>query len=340
MTLIPFRFPMPISTTGQLNQILKETSRAFYLSLAILPEYSRHPLSLGYLLARAADTVADSETTDQACRRHTLHELQSALLNPSQYEHIDLVAYVPEHQGEQRLLRSVPRLFQELSDCPEGERHAIAGVVHTLIEGMLWDQQLFAGEPREEGLSERELERYTYLVAGCVGPFWSQVCAGPDPRTAGLLSQGWIDTAVEFGKALQWVNILRDIPRDQREGRFYLPKLERTEFAPAFSRGCRRALLAFSSALNYPVQYPAARLRDRIATFLPLVLGLRTLCKLWEDGGPRQGHRVKVTRTEVMMWMVLSPFLTFFDAAYHTVTARLYQRAARALQTWEKCNLS
>lgn len=333
---------MPISTTGQLNQILKETSRAFYLSLAILPEYSRRPLSLGYLLARAADTVADSETTDEAGRRQTLRALQSALLNPSQGMEVDLVAYVPEHEGEQRLLRSVPALYQELEECPETERHSIVGVVHTLIEGMLWDQQLFAqaAAPREEGLSEEELERYTYLVAGCVGPFWSQACAGPDPRTCGLLSQAWTETAIEFGKALQWVNILRDIPKDQLQARFYLPKLERADFTAAFSRGCRRALEAFSSALNYPVQYPAVRLRDRIATFLPLVLGLRTLCKLWQDGGPRQGHRVKVTRTEVMAWMVLSPFLTFFDAGYHMVTARLYQSALSALETWEKNNLS
>ena len=327
--------------TGQLNHILKETSRAFYLSLAILPEYSRRPLSLGYLLARAADTVADSETTDEAGRQLTLRAMQSALLNPAQAGEVELVAYVPEHEGEQRLLRSVPALFQELQQCPESERHSIVGVVHTLIEGMLWDQHLFAdpGDPREEGLSEEELERYTYLVAGCVGPFWSQVCAGPDPRTAGLLSPNWTDTAVEFGKALQWVNILRDIPRDQSQGRYYLPKLERGDFAPAFSRGCRRALRAFSSALNYPVQYPAVRLRDRMATFLPLVLGLRTLCKLWQDGGPRQGHRVKVTRTEVLTWMALSPFLTFFDAGYHLVTARLYQSAVGALETWEKCNL-
>src|SRR5438552_1481617 len=43
-----------------LRDLLRQVSRSFYLSLAILPRPLREPVGLAYLLARAADTVADT----------------------------------------------------------------------------------------------------------------------------------------------------------------------------------------------------------------------------------------------------------------------------------------
>src|SRR3989442_2036157 len=43
-----------------LGDLLRQVSRSFYLSLAILPRPLREPIGLAYLLARAADTVADT----------------------------------------------------------------------------------------------------------------------------------------------------------------------------------------------------------------------------------------------------------------------------------------
>src|SRR5947209_4293665 len=45
---------------GLLGDLLRQVSRSFYLSLAILPRPLREPIGLAYLLARAADTVADT----------------------------------------------------------------------------------------------------------------------------------------------------------------------------------------------------------------------------------------------------------------------------------------
>jgi len=42
------------------RKVLKDVSRSFYLSLRFLPEGFRTPTSLGYLLARASDTIADA----------------------------------------------------------------------------------------------------------------------------------------------------------------------------------------------------------------------------------------------------------------------------------------
>src|SRR5256885_11227494 len=40
--------------------ILARVSRSFYLSIRLLPKKLRDPVSLGYLLARASDTIADT----------------------------------------------------------------------------------------------------------------------------------------------------------------------------------------------------------------------------------------------------------------------------------------
>ena len=43
-----------------LGSLLRQVSRSFYLSLAVLPRSLREPIGLAYLLARAADTIADT----------------------------------------------------------------------------------------------------------------------------------------------------------------------------------------------------------------------------------------------------------------------------------------
>lgn len=43
-----------------LGPLLKGVSRSFYLTLRVLPAGMRDPIGLAYLLARAADTIADT----------------------------------------------------------------------------------------------------------------------------------------------------------------------------------------------------------------------------------------------------------------------------------------
>lgn len=319
--------------SDNLNQILKETSRAFYLSLAILPPAARRSLSLAYLLARAADTVADSEAEEGTDRAKTLRQLQECLREPGLAESVELHPYRPRHAGEQRLLEQWPALLAELQSSSPLQSSEISDVVHTLIDGMLWDQELFEDSP-VAGLSATELEKYTFLVAGCVGPFWSQSCAEGDPELQVLLSDEHREMAVEFGKALQWVNILRDIPKDQEQGRYYLSPMGSVEFGQQFFAGSHRALRAFRMAILYPHLFPSGYLRHRLAVILPLVLGLRTLEKLFQTG-PRQGVRTKVSRKEVFFWLGLgtlcapvSPLLTWILRYLHT-------RAESALKTLE-----
>ncbi|HXH83901.1 MAG TPA: squalene/phytoene synthase family protein, partial [Candidatus Tectomicrobia bacterium] len=66
------------STDDVLGGLLRRVSRSFFLSLSILPRGVREPLGLAYLLARAADTVADTRLIARAERLAHLATLRRA----------------------------------------------------------------------------------------------------------------------------------------------------------------------------------------------------------------------------------------------------------------------
>src|SRR5580698_6151774 len=60
-----------------LGPLLKSVSRSFYLSLRVLPAGMRDPVGLAYLLARAADTIADTSLISPEKRLELLLSLRS-----------------------------------------------------------------------------------------------------------------------------------------------------------------------------------------------------------------------------------------------------------------------
>ena len=68
-----------------LRTVLKSVSRSFYLTLAVLPADVRAPVSLAYLLARAADTIADTELVERSRRLHYLTRLREWIMEPAKH---------------------------------------------------------------------------------------------------------------------------------------------------------------------------------------------------------------------------------------------------------------
>ena len=58
-----------------LNDLLKATSRSFYLTLRVLPRAIRPQIGLAYLLARTTDTIADTELVPVGQRLDALTKL-------------------------------------------------------------------------------------------------------------------------------------------------------------------------------------------------------------------------------------------------------------------------
>src|SRR5262245_45982168 len=206
------------------DDLLRKVSRSFYLSLRILPAGLREPIGLAYLLARAADTVADTRIVARAERLRHLETLRAAYAGA----HADVASVAracAAHQSgsaERRLLERVHEALAQLAALPERDRNAVRGVVETLTSGMVFDLTRFPGEGAAELAALDtldDLDHYTYLVAGCVGPFWTSLHVMHRPRLAGWNVTERSAQGIRFGKALQMTNVLRDVPRDLRDGR-------------------------------------------------------------------------------------------------------------------------
>src|SRR5689334_24247574 len=59
-----------------LRDLLKQVSRLFYTTLVIVPADVRDQVSLAYLFARAADTIADTDLIDRPRRMDFLRQLK------------------------------------------------------------------------------------------------------------------------------------------------------------------------------------------------------------------------------------------------------------------------
>ncbi len=313
--------------------ILKGVSRSFYLTLRVLPAAVREPIGLAYLLARAADTLADTTVLPAGQRLAQLHKFKSCVATPdSAADCADIQSALQgqlENQDEQRLLALLPQLFSLLALQSEQDQGLIRQVVATLTDGMVFDLNTFSAEESGELKvlqQQSELDRYTYLVAGCVGEFWTKVSVTHVAALSHWDSNGLTELGLRFGQGLQMTNILRDLPRDLRIGRCYLPQawLDQHQLGneqlldksnsdlakPLLQQGINLALLQFEAAQDYLLAIPRHCIRLRLAALWPLMIGLGTLEKLsasnhWLD----VDITIKVDRQWVYKMMLKSLFM-------------------------------
>ena len=97
-----------------------------------------------------------------------------------------------------------------------------------IVGGQALDLERFGPANEGGGVSalanESELDDYTFRVAGCVGVFWTKMSLAHLMRLSPEDEAIFMENGVRFGKALQMINILRDIPEDLRFGRCYIPQ--------------------------------------------------------------------------------------------------------------------
>ena len=304
-----------------LGDLLRQVSRSFYLSLAILPRPLREPLGLAYLLARAADTVADTRLVARSERIRHLETLRRAYAGEPAGAAAVAGACAPHqgHAAERRLLERVDAVLAAVARLPEADRARVRATLTTITDGMLFDLERFPGEDAR-GLAALEtledLDRYTYLVAGCVGEFWTDLHLAHRPRLVGWDPVAMRAAGVRFGKALQLTNVLRDMPADLAQGRCYLPArelaglgLDPSDLLAADGAARARPLLDrllgvarghYDAAWRYTLAIPRREWRMRLACAWPLLIGQATLRALGAHANPLAATvPVKVPRAVV-----------------------------------------
>ena len=283
-----------------LTDQLKSVSRAFYLTLKVLPKDLREPVGLAYLLARAGDTIADTRLLPPEERLRHLLEFRRQVDGPASIAGLrsigDALTDRQSIPAERELLQSLPTAFAVLEGMDEPDRRLVRSIVVKLTQGMEMDLETFPPEEsgRVAALKDRDqLDEYVYLVAGCVGEFWTSMTMKHTPSLS-----DWDETEMSvlgagFGKALQMTNVLRDVPRDLRIGRCYIPQSDLDELGlspndlldaamaprarPALVRGIETALEHYRRAEEYILALPRRNIRLRLATLWPVLIGLATL---------------------------------------------------------------
>ncbi len=282
------------------TKILKGVSRSFYLTLRLLPAPMRGAASLGYLLARASDTIADTESLPVPERLRALETFRRAVAG----EEPELVLPEVPDEKEQRLLERVDLLLEWLRALPGAEAALIREVVEIIISGQRLDLERF-GSGRAVMPDDAALEDYAWRVAGCVGAFWTKL---------GFLTMGrkfssaeeaeLLEKGIAYGKGLQLVNILRDLPRDLAAGRCYLPAdpEDRPALMETHARWVERASEWVEQGISYAGTLPSRRLRA--ATVLPALLAMETLDRLRGAPWETLQQRVKVPRRRVYLLLI------------------------------------
>jgi farnesyl-diphosphate farnesyltransferase len=303
------------------REILRSVSRSFYLSIRILPRGLRDPIGLAYLFARATDTIADTAELSAEVRSENLRILADAIQGHSPAEAATRLcqsfAPLQKNAVERALVEELPACLEWLECTPDSDRADIREVLLKINRGQSLDVQRFPNVTELHPLkNEAELKVYTYLVAGCVGEFWTRVCFRHLRNFAKSSPPVMLELGKRYGMGLQRVNIIRDAESDLRIGRCYFPADELAAQGIAPDRILREpermAVIlrkwrdAASTGLAAGLDYSCAieDFRVRFATALPALIGARTLALLRVAGPDALSHRVKMPRTEVWSIMI------------------------------------
>ena len=304
------------------TSVLRSVSRSFYLSIRFLPAQLREPIGLAYLLARTTDTVADTAQISTSVRMETMKLLSDAIQGRASRDVVvDLIASLISFQqstNERQLLESLPDCLAWLDRMEHADRDDIRLVLEKIMRGQMLDLQRFddPNEIRALGTAD-DLDEYTYLVAGCVGEFWTQLCFRHVRNFANRSEDEMLALGKRYGMALQLINVLRDAGSDLRVGRCYFPEYELTaahlnpsqilvepeRFQPIYGTWLEKAKAGLESGMEYSLAINNRRVRA--ATVLPALIGARTLSLLQTAGPIALQRTVKIPRSEVRA-MILS----------------------------------
>lgn len=317
---------MSVSQHLIIDQLLRDTARSFYLTLQALPTSIRQPLSIAYLLARATDTVADVSKLPAQERLLAMNALATMIrINEVDIQKLsNLVASLTPKSAEYNLLMHIGELIDALYTLDDETRQDIIDVLTIIIQGQCLDINRFSdGNTLTFLTSKEELNEYTYLVAGCVGEFWTKLCFKKIKHYSDQSLSALLPLAVAFGKGLQLTNILRDLPNDINQGRCYLPREELQKYginpadisknvdllAPVTEKWQQIAINDLRLGWQYMLNVTHRRIRAAIA--LPILLAFATLDEMQDT----QKKPVKISRTKVKI-LILIAMLSMLSARF------------------------
>ncbi len=321
---------MAVAPNQLLTALLKNVSRSFYITMRVLPAKIRPQIGLAYLLARTTDTVADTELVPIEQRLRALRDLRERILGtrgtPLNFGEL---AQRQASAPERTLLEQCESSLALLLTLAPADRELVQQVLNTILSGQELDLRRFAGSSINHIVALRtdeELDDYTYRVAGCVGEFWTRICRLHLFRQATSDDASLLENGVRFGKGLQLVNILRDLPVDLRHGRCYLPAerllalglkpadllepASEPRLRPLYNSYLDRAAGHLLAGWAYTNALPRRSVRLRLACAWPILIGFQTLNLLRAGNVLDPQQRIKVSHRQIR-WLICRSVLYY-----------------------------
>lgn len=195
-------------------QMLELTSRTFYLPIVRLPSGLREAVASGYLCLRSIDEIEDHPNLDDSTKVKILRSISLILQAQTSIEdfaHHELTAMFQQYQDI--LPEVTTRIGEWACYAPKFIAPRIWEATATMADRMAqWSINGW------KVLTEADLNRYTYSVAGAVGLMLCDLWAWFEK------TQIHRSHAIQFGRGLQAVNILRNHSEDLTRGVDFFPQ--------------------------------------------------------------------------------------------------------------------
>ena len=295
------------------REMLPKVSRTFALNIGQLEGNTFRAVLLGYLLFRIADTFEDNLYQDE---REKIEDLQN--FSMIFRGHKDLCGRMElyealksrwkENSHEKDLIENGRTILRCYFDIPEIYRRIMDPLLVEASEGMAeFQRRKLQRDCAVFQLADvQELEDYCYYVAGVVGVMLTKIfCLHESTKEKKTELEAY---QIQFGLALQMINIVKDFQKDIGRGWCYIPSTVTQscnidlEKMGALSLDQRRRVLQviiprvvqyLDSTLKYIQALPIGERSIRKFCIIPFVIGYRTLGKIVEMG------ESKISREEI-----------------------------------------
>jgi len=254
--------------------ILKETSRTFYIPIVRLPIGLQEAVASAYLCFRAIDEIEDHQELDNPTKAKLLRAISSTL-QEARVDGFSIDTFSLGLNTHENLLPEVSIRIREWTLLAPA---TIAPRIWDATAAMA-DRMAHWAEVNWEIRTESDLDRYTFSVAGAVGLLLSDLWAWYDGTQTNRT------LAIGFGRGLQVVNMLRNHTEDLSRGVDFFPQGWSAENMQKFARRNLAMADAYTNAL------PAGPALDFCQ--VPLTLAYGTLNAL-ESG------KAKLSRSDVL----------------------------------------
>ena len=319
--------------------ILPKVSRTFAPTIRKLPQPLILQLTVAYLLCRIADTIEDSAFLTIKQKQNLLGKYADILSKENAATELKTfmkkINTLPQEGADDELLHNVPLILAEYNKFPKKVRTGMSTWVVEMVSGMRTYVQSKYSSSQNFLKTLDELDEYIYYVAGTVGNLVTTLFSHYSLKINRNINQQLKKYSESFGKGLQMVNIIRDMPDDWKNNRSYMPNelLKKYDVTrqSIFNRNnvqrskkmleelIEMALSYLDAGLQYIVAIPKAERHMRLSCMLPLFWALQTLRSIKKNINRfLTQEKIKISRTIIRKELCL---------AYVTVYSnRLIQR--------------